>query len=183
MFSKRFALPTSLLVTALFASACDDAASKTVKAEQAQAEADQKKNQAEQRAAQKTAEAWDAAGQQADKAQQSADRAWDAAAVALNDEKNDYAGRINKVVGDIDARLTDITASAMDAAVSQKRLTKDVVDNMSRRRDALIDDERALEHATSDGWAALRLKVDTDLDESRTYMRTASARIKASSPR
>ena len=180
MISKRIVVPASIVAIALLGAACDDAATKEQKAEQTQAQADQQKAAAQQQAIDKTAAAWDAAGQQADQAQAKADRAWDAAASAATDEKSDYASRVNKVIADIDTKLSDIRASAHDAGVSQRALSNEVLANMDRRRAALVDDEKALERATSETWPALRLKIDTDLDESKSYLRTASARITAS---
>ena len=182
MLSKRVVVPASVLAFALLGTACDDAATKEHKAEQTQSEVDQQKAQAAQQAATKTAEAWDAASQQIDQAQAKADRAWDAAASAFKDETNDYASRINKVVADIDTRLSDLREAAYDAGASQRTLTNDVVANMNKRRAVLVDDETAMEKATDASWQALRLKIDTDLTDSKNYVRTASARI-TNSPR
>jgi hypothetical protein len=180
MFSKRVAVPVSIVTVALLASACDDASSKERKAEQTQAQADQQKATAEQQAADKSAAAWDAAAQEVENAQAKADRARDAAAAAMNDDRNDYMNRVNKVITEMDSRLSDFRASAYDAGATQRSLTADVMSNMDRRRAALVDDETALQKTTIEAWPALRLKIDTDLDDSRNYMRTASASIKGS---
>ncbi|MGH7436490.1 MAG: hypothetical protein ACRENE_12525, partial [Polyangiaceae bacterium] len=177
----RIVLPTSVVAIALLGAACDNAASKEQKAEETQSQADQQKLAARQQAADKTAAAWDAAAQQSEQAQARANHAWDAAASATTDEENDYAARINKVVDDIDTKLSDIRASANEAGGSQRTLSSEVVSNIDRRRAALLDDEHALERATSETWPALRLRIDTDLNESKNYLRTASARMKGSS--
>jgi hypothetical protein len=51
--------------------------------------------------------------------------------------------------------------------------------DMSRRRAVLVADGSALGSASSDTWPALRLKIDTDLSDSKDYMRTASAEMKS----
>lgn len=180
MISKRIVVPASIVAIALLGVGCDNASTKEQKAEQAQAQADQQKLAAQQEAVDKTAAAWDAAAQQSEQAQAMADRARDAAASATTDEKNDYASRVNKVISDIDTKLADIRESAHEAGASQRTLSNDVLANMDKRRAALVDDESALDRASSETWPALRLKIDTDLDESKNYLRTASARITGS---
>jgi hypothetical protein len=181
MVSRIVAVSGSLAVVALLAGACDDATSKQQKAEQAQVQADQQKTAAEQQAADKTAAAWDAAAQQIDQAQAKADRAWDAAASATAEEESDYDSRVDKVIADIDSKLSDVrTSAATGAGAAQRTLSNEVVANMTKRRAALVDDKSAIDRATSATWPALRLKVDADLEDSKTYMRTASARLNGS---
>ena len=48
---------------------------------------------------------------------------------------------------------------------------------MTKRRAALMNDQSLLQQASAETWPALKLKIDTDLDDSKSYMRTASARV------
>jgi hypothetical protein len=178
------AWPFPIVAALLLASGCEDAQDKQQKAEQAQAEADRQRALERQQAGDRTAAAWDAEARQAQQEQAKVDRAWSAAAGAVEEEKRDYSSRINMLMEDIDSRLLDILTSAADGGgASERRLASELTENLTKRRASLVQDQRAMTQVTGDTWPTLRLKIDSDLDDSRSYARTASSRFKAASHR
>jgi F0F1-type ATP synthase membrane subunit b/b' len=172
-----------VLVAGSLAVGCEDAAEKQRQADQAQAEANQKKAAAEVEAMQKAARANNEAEQQIANAQRKADQKQNEATASLTKEQIDRLSKVNDALDDLRAKIGELQFAAnAETAGSKQADDGHVLNDLVARRDTLSDDASAVPSSTPTSWPALQDKIDKDLDSYRSLARTASAHIK-SAPR
>jgi hypothetical protein len=163
--------------------ACDTTADKQRKADQQQAEANEKTQMAREQAQQQGARAENSAQQEATQEQRKADQAENAAFAELGKEEGDYALRLNDAIDDLAGKSKDLRTAAA-AEKDAKRQTDDnrVLDEVTEHRDALLADAKSVPYATTRSWPDLKNRIDRDLEDVDPVARSAAAHIK-SSPR
>jgi septal ring factor EnvC (AmiA/AmiB activator) len=182
MIRKGLTLSSSLVAIALVAG-CQTTADKQREADQAQAQADQKRTAAEEQANQKAAEAQNAAQQEITNAQRKADEKQNAVLAALTHEQADRLSKVNDALDDLRGKIAELQTAA-NAETVAKNQTADgrVLSDLIARREVLTADATAIPGATPTAWPGLEDKIDKDLDAFRSLARTASVHIK-SAPR
>lgn len=142
---------------ALAMTACQSPADKDRDARKAQIEADKSKAEAQQNADQKRT----TADQQ------------------LMGEKDDYREKVQKDMVDVDKHVDDIEANAATATGADKADYDRTLADVVHKRDALQADVRGINASTADTWSTVKAKIDRDLDDYKSAVKTASSKIKA----
>jgi hypothetical protein len=150
--------------------ACENASDRERKAEQQQIQADQNKLESQRNADQKARE----------EQQKAADMRAEADK-KFAQEKSDYFDKVHQDLADLDKKVNDMKDVTNRATGATKDAFNKTLKDVQAKRDLISSDLDEIGRSTAINWDGIKAKVDKDLDEFKSTVRTASTRIKAPS--
>ena len=97
----------------------------------------------------------------------------------LKREVTAYRDRVQKEIQSLDSQVRGMRSAARTAAAKGPERGEEnrIFADLGRRHNLLEEDMRALQGSTTDSWPGLKAKLDTDLEQYRTSVTTATNQI------